>query len=869
MMEDSKAYHRSLEKYFVFIGLALLGIGIVLFVRSNNGGYSTLVVFVLAGIFILSVFVLGLAVGLHVNLQKQQVIQQTIVNSRITRPLTAVFGALFLLFWCIACLPVELTGAFSPYFIALYPLILWVVLFTGSCFLFIRTQRSGFSFSSWGAYWDGHRVIVKTLLLSLAGFVFILLLTRVLKILETNEPFWRGAGVPILASQVFAVGVIGLLVFNIQAIPARRNIRLDLILFLLIWLITAILWAARPVPASFWVTAPMRPNYAYYPFSDLMTFDIGSQFALIGQGIFNHNFFDRALYMSFLVYLHTIGGQDYQFLMAIQAAIFAIFPAVLYLIGWKLHSRVAGLILAVLTTLRGLNSLTASPWIHSATFKHMLTDFPTAIGLALFVLLLLKWLQSPQEHLRTVFWAGGVLGLTSLLRPHVVLLLPPLLLLIAWVYRSRWRRGLIVPAVTLLAFLASIAPWMIFGPSSGSIFTLYGLPIRNVFNMRYVPATPTPMSFRFSPAAGAILETALPLEVHITASVSPKIPFPVSQYLHNLITSALIFPDSPEFLSVESTVRDHEEFWQLRWNGSMSLAAAFMLILNLVILAFGFGAAYQRLRWIGLIPLAVFFIYHIANAVARTSGGRYLVPVDWILVTYYAIGVAEGIQIGTLLFGSANAGALERFESTPEKNPKQKNAHHPSTNSHEQNRLRPAYRPAMVFVILLLVGGMIPLAGVIYPPRYPAQTSANLINQFVPYLSKLKLQRSDIDSFIKQPGAFVSNGRVLYPRFYRQGGGISFSYFPYMPANYPRMVFVLIGPRGYIQTVLPGAVRDPFPNASDAIVLGCKMKETGYLAVSALAVVFPEKHLSYRRSPIAPLACPVPQPVCDKSGTCR
>ena len=135
---------------------------------------------------------------------------------------------------------------------------------------------------------------------------------------------------------------------------------------------------------------------------------MASQFALIGQGLFNGMVFDRALYMSFLVYLHLIGGQDYRQLMAIQGAAFAIFPAILYLLGKRLHSRTAGLVLAALTIMRGLTSLDASAWIDTANFKHMLTDFPTAIGVSVFLLLMLRWLQAPRQRLSSLIAAGGL-----------------------------------------------------------------------------------------------------------------------------------------------------------------------------------------------------------------------------------------------------------------------------------------------------------------------------------------------------------------------------------------------------------------------------------------------------------------------------
>ena len=63
--------------------------------------------------------------------------------------------------------------------------------------------------------------------------------------------------------------------------------RSDLIVFLLIYLATAILWISEPLQKSFLFTGPYPPNHVLYPFVDAAIFDTASQFALIGQGIFN------------------------------------------------------------------------------------------------------------------------------------------------------------------------------------------------------------------------------------------------------------------------------------------------------------------------------------------------------------------------------------------------------------------------------------------------------------------------------------------------------------------------------------------------------------------------------------------------------
>jgi len=73
----------------------------------------------------------------------------------------------------------------------------------------------------------------------------------------------------------------------------------------------------------------------------------------------------------------------------------------------------------------------------------------------------------------------------------------------------------------------------------------------------------------------------------------------------------------------------------------MTGLSAFMLMLNLGLVAFGIGTAFQSDRLRGLLPVGVLLLYLTANSLARTSGGRYVVPVDWILVAYYCVAMAE------------------------------------------------------------------------------------------------------------------------------------------------------------------------------------------------------------------------------------
>lgn len=917
-MPTPAAHSSPLKIYLALNAAALIAAAAWMLSIAANAHFSSLRLLLIGATFLLAVLVAAAAVIVHIQPKKEKALRATMIGTPLASRLSVILGALFLIFWCLTWYPPLYTGSLRYYFVGLYPLIPWVTLATGSALILIWVVRHGSARTIWSQYWLEYRVLLSAAIIGLATIAVIVTLTWALKILHSNEPYWRGAGVPILAWQVFIAVGIGVLSLQVRRgsfqrpsssaaiakhpagkIPrpagaavrppiVSRRIPVDLFLFFTVWVISAFFWAAQPVPESFWVTGPRPPNHEYYPFSDLMTFDVGSQFALIGQGINNGVFWDRALYMSFLVYLHSLGGQNYQTLMSIQAVIFAVFPALTYLIGRKLHSRTAGLMLAALIMLRGVNSLIAAPWIHSSTFKHMLTDFPTAIGIAVFVLLMLKWLESPSTNRHLLLWAGGVLGLMSLLRPHVLLLLPAAVLLALWLYRSDRKQAVLTLGFIVLAFLASISPWTFLASPTGSIFALYGQRIHDVMQQRYpqlvpgsaadsqqpeapeVPISPGASSVPISPSAAAVptQNPSAPVTQNVPYPVSPtpsapgvltklkapttSLPFPVTQFTHNLVTSALIFPDSPAFFSVLSTVKDGEDFWKFNWEGQMSLTAAIMLVLNLAIVCLGLGAACQRFRWRGLLPLAVFLVYHVANALARTSGGRYLVPVDWILVVYYVLGLVELLGLGALMLAGLRQQALPPLG-------------HAAIPVDARAGLSRAFSTV---VLLAVIGGLVPLAGVLYPRRYSAISSPSPTDQIAPYLSSLRLRRADVDAFLQQPGAVALNGRALYPRYYRPGKGELYSFGPFLAAPYPRMVFSVIGPQGLAYVVLPGKAPKAFPNASDISLLGCQSSAQGYSLVSAVAVILPAQHAGYARTPASPLTCPLPEPVCDTNGNC-
>jgi hypothetical protein len=756
--------------------------------------------------------------------------------SRVAPALSLVFA----LAWGLAWLPASKSGAYYYYFIGLQPLFGWLTFASGLGALFGMSLRPEFSIRDGLAYWRNRPVILRVGAAALAFFSLTAGLIASLRIWENREPYWYGAGVPLLGWQAGLVLLAALWASRLPWARWRQAKHIDVVAFFVIWGLSALFWVSQPLQSSFFFTPPLFPNHEFYPFADLETFDRASQYALIGQGINNGQFFDRTLYIAFLVYLHTFFGQNYETLMNIQAGLFAIFPALVYLLGKKLHSRGAGLVAAALAAWRGVNALAGMALLDTATAKHLLTDFPTALGLAVFGIFMLDWLKNPRQAWHKAALAAGTLGLTSLLRPHVLLLLVVFLPLVALAAKPDWRRGLATAGLALLAFLAGVVPWAFFSGSDTSLLDLYATRIRNVIENRYAPPQPEPMPDQ--PAKPALLVISRqPYQERI------RLPFPVSHFLNNLQTAALSLPIAPQMLSLRETVKGGESIWQILWTGELSAQGTLMLSLGLAITALGLGAAAQKSARMGAALPVVFFLYAAANSLARTSGGRYIVPIDWMVILFFGLGLAALLEAGQA-FLKRPTGAGE---------------------SVARQTAKTGWRVKALGVVACfgLLGGLIPFSQTIHSPRYAALTTNELVERLMPALAETQVERPEVERFFRYPSSVILQGRALYPRFFGQGQGFQ-SWEPYNPVEYPRMVLVLIGPEPLHADVVLAGPSQAIRHGSDVIVLGCR-EQSGPNIIRALLVALPEEGITYFTEPGRPLGCPFPPPSCDNNKYCR
>ena len=148
-------------------------------------------------------------------------------------------------------------------------------------------------------------------LLTVSGVLAALIWLTHFGITPPINRFWNTAGVPVLYEQMLFlifgyIFVTGLLSFASVGKGWRSRTWLT---FLAIWGITFFIWNAQPIAKSYFVYQPAAPNHQYYPLSDAQRFDIGGQFMLAGQGIFNGVSEEKPFVMAYLALLQAKRGE--------------------------------------------------------------------------------------------------------------------------------------------------------------------------------------------------------------------------------------------------------------------------------------------------------------------------------------------------------------------------------------------------------------------------------------------------------------------------------------------------------------------------------------------------------------------------------
>jgi hypothetical protein len=645
-------------------------------------------------------------------------------------------------------------------------------------------------------------------LFALSLLLFLFLFISLTRLGLTPDPaYWSEPGVPILGWG-FALTLVGGVCVLLIAFSTRV---MDVFLPLAVYLLAVALWLSVPadVLANSFYMPINPPNFQPFPYSDSGYYDQMAHSLLIGHP-YQGQIPTRPLYIVVLAFLHLVFGENYRNIIIGQTFVLAAIPVVFYFLGKKLHSRVAGVIIAFFFIFRELTTLLVSSSTRVSNTKTLLVDLPTLLLLLLACLFTFRWLE--QGDRKSALIAGGVFGLLLLLRTQSMLVLPFIFLAALLAFGWKTKPLYLLTSFFLLGLLATIVPWLTRNYLQTGQFAFDAAFQYKVIASQYAYSGNLDIKNLDLEGKGlglVLIEFALKDPAFVFGFISNH--FLASQ-VNGLLALPLIKPYHGLFEPLNL-------YW-MEWNGSLEGYNIVLLIFYLAVIALGLGAAWQRWRWIGVLPLAFSLGYALATAVGRFSGWRYDLPADWIYYFYFGIGCAEILMQAALLFGAQE-------EQLPPVASRERTAAAPMNGS---------FTPLIPVVFVFALLGSLPwLAENIAPPRYADQSRQFLEQRIASLPNGPTLE--DMNAFAAQPESFLQMGRLVYPRFFSKDDGLaSTNPWPaYAIHDYPRIGFLLLN-QGSTFVVFPTKRLPAFPHAKDAIILGCQ--RDGY--VEARWVVFPE-----------------------------
>ena len=788
---------------------------------------------VLIGFTFLALLIIG-ALYIYNNRRshKQGEQDQRKIDSKLAKIILSGTFFLFSIFSIITFLtPSYRFSDLAPYLAQLKPILIWFALINLQGFVLLAQEQTGLKRNI-----DKEKIIFRSaiffLLILIAVWIFIAISGLGIK---PDDHFWNVTGVPLLNEQVVIAVLISLLVFtpklakfNFAKLKWRQE-NLDTFLFFLLWVIAAIVWIRVPLPKNFFAAGLYPPNYEYYPYADPSYFDISAQFAVIGQGLFNGQFYDRALLSGILAIGHLLFGQSYTAIVNFQIALFATIVPALYLIGKHLHTRLAGFFLALLTISKVSNAIAASTIIQTSHPKFYLTEFPTAVLLAFLALALIQWDKTNQTKHAYLGISGALLGLGIMLRTNVFLLFSVPLGFIFFSREKSFKQKALYSSLLLTAFFITISPWM-WRSAKVANKPFFFLPRLNlVLSERYstVPFSPSllPQRALTHGQGEAGKERSSNLLNYSEFSFIPN------HFLHNVVASILILPTSFEFHALPQALKESLPYWNKasgNWEGALTLEAKTFIATNLFLIALGLSLSWKKQRYVGLGPLFIFLIYHLSNGLARTSGGRYVVPVDWVVLLYFAIGLIYLVQLGLEYLN------ITKSEQLPEQ---------PTRLFSKITETKSIFLAVLPFFLLVM---SIVVVDQFIPAYYEDKPTEVIISDIIEITTteNMLISETDLLTFAEDPNARILQGKALYPRFYPAGKGEQWTKDAFEPKDFRRLTFEIVGPAGNTGVLYP-IDKSPtyFPNSADILLVGCQHPSKGYIYpyIDALMIILIEE----------------------------
>ena len=390
-------------------------------------------------------------------------------------------------------------------------------------------------------------------------------------------------------------------------------------------------------------------------------------------------------------------------------------------------------------------------------------------------------------------------------------------MIVCWIAnRTVPKRTLIHLCLFLFAFFLAFLP-LALGNRDSSGGSYYVAKIKDVIETRIIATAPhqttEPQTLPGETPTVEIPSRTLPAENRSNDLVNP--PQEVQSggasvllfhFINNGYSSLARLPTLLYFQSLQEQVRD--EIWNFNfarpiWEVELSIQNYLALLINLILVVLGVVMATKKFGLAGISALIIQIGYFIGNAAAATSGGRYLEPVIWVTLLYYAIGIFSLVSLFIPL--ALNDSRVSNFQPVQRKEL--------STESRKNEFRKVIYS----LVGILAIGILITLSNNL-PVKIPEQSGDQINQKAFQLLSKdASITATQWQAFLADPRSLVVEGIAFHPRYYRSDF--------YLPGT-PSFELMVLGK----QNVIVSYVVDFLPpnylsDGSDVILVGCKIAD--------------------------------------------
>ncbi|OJX40512.1 MAG: hypothetical protein BGO78_05850 [Chloroflexi bacterium 44-23] len=714
---------------------------------------------------------------------------------------TELWGAVAaVLLWLVIWFPPERLKTLQDNYVRLLPVLILVLVISLQYFLVLESTLHRPIKLTIKQLYSANRKTAIGLALIMLAIIIVFMVLRLTSFQVGTESTLSFPPNSILTSlQIFSGWVLWrLLLFYFPGLTGKNlnKPRRFAAIFLVIWLAAFVTWMQTPLACVEDRPGPYPPNNACYPPIDDAVYSIGSFYVGLGEGVYNQWLTDKPLYQVFMATGQAIFGEEIDRYIIFQIAVLALIPAVIFYLGALILKFSGSGLLAVYMILKGFNEIRLYPKVAGMNVKIENSEGLLTLLIICVAIFLFRWLQNPDKKKWAVL-TGGMLGLSILVRFNSLALVPLILVLFIWISRKA-RQPLFKGVVFFLVTLSlTILPWFVTARNaSGSSY--YWIKIRDVIELRFDKKSSQQQSTQ-PYMASPVRSMALAAE---TTTAGQGFLF---HFLNNSYNAIAEMPINLRFLSGNEITS--QDLWKVDprrpiWLVDLSPGNLISMSLSLMLILVGITLTWQKFGLAGISPLILQGSYFIGNAAAMTSGERYLLPVGWVTMLYYCIGLLAAINQIQKLFWTGEVQPLFAKNAALQ-------------NGKKASRFNE--RPLVIILwmaIFVLAGSSTYLVNFL-PKQLAVETSDLLREETGRMLLKLNLlTNQEWNSFKSNPDALIVSVRAYHPRIYRNerfAPGMEFFELMGLGRDYV-----------YVSRMIAFSKVGYFTAGSDVTLVGCK-----------------------------------------------